>query len=115
MLQIFNSLSVYSWKIIHYDMFPWDEFVIHMSTIGEGKFFALRGELVWALNYHCCMLLMLLVLLIVTGGVDTFSTQRWRGYSHTKCLEMVELFFALRSGLGAKLSFLHVAHTPHAA
>ena len=80
-----------------------------------GKFFALRGELVWALNYHCCMLLMLLVLLIVTGGVDTFSSQRWRGYSHTKCLEMVELFFALRSGLGAKLSFLHVAHTPHAA
>ena len=39
MLQIFNSLSVYSWKIIHYDMFPWDEFVIHMSTIGDGKIF----------------------------------------------------------------------------
>ena len=58
---------------------------------------------------------MLLVLLILTRGVDTFDTQRWWGYSHNLCSEMVESFFALRAGLGTKISFLHVAHTPHAA
>ena len=83
-----------------------------------GTLFALRGEMVWALNYHCCMLLTLLVfliLLILTRGANTFSggdpKTLFLNTLIALCSEMVESFFALGGILVTKLSFLHVAHT----